>query len=112
METLIARTKDSDALALFDAGYAIEALNELELAGKYDKQLRGLDQVLAGIGDAAHARMMIEMAQTLRPRDAAIEFALGLISRSPESDRRFSKAREAARQDTLLAQNLARLQLQ
>lgn len=109
---LIARTKNSDAFALFDAGYAIEALNELEQAGRYDKQLRGLDNVLAGITDPSHGRMMIEKSLSLRPDDASIQLALGLISLSPQNETYFRKARAASPQDALLANNLARLQLQ
>jgi len=110
IESLIGRAKNGDALALFDAGYAIEAVNELEMAGRYDKQLRGLDRVLAGITDASHGRVMIEKSLSLRP-DASVEFALGLISRAPENETRFAKARIAAQHDDLLAANLARMQL-
>jgi hypothetical protein len=112
MDRTAADAPQPDALGLFDAGYLAEALNELELAGRYDKQLRGLDRVLAGISDASSARAMLEKSLTLRPGDASIDFALGLISRMPENEVHFKKAREASRQDDLLAQNLARLQLQ
>ena len=106
---VITRAKSGDALALFDAGYVTEALNELEQAGRYDKQLRGLDGVLAGLTDAASGRALIEKSAALRPEDAGIEFALGLISRSPENERHFAKAYGAAREDALLAGNLAKL---
>jgi hypothetical protein len=101
-----------EALAWFDAGYVIEALSELEQVGHYEKQLRGLETVLAGLTDSFSGRALIEKSATLRPDDAAIEFALGLISRAPESDKHFDKARVASHQDALLANNLARLQLQ
>ncbi len=101
-----------ESLAWFDAGYVIEALSELEQVGHYEKQLRGLETVLAGLTDSLNGRALIEKSAAVRPDDASIEFALGLISRAPESDRRFARARVASRQDALLANNLARLQLQ
>jgi hypothetical protein len=100
------------AIALFDAGYVVEALSEIEQFGNHMKQLAGSERVLAGLTRSLDARPMIEKSAALRPGDASIEFALGLLSRSPESEAHFSKARIAARQDALLASNLARLQLQ
>jgi len=100
-----------DALALFDAGYVAEALSELEQVGRYEKQMAGLDRVLAGLTKQLDGRAMIERSFVLRPTDGSIAFALGLISRAPENEARFSKARTAAQQDALLANNLARLQL-
>ena len=101
-----------DAMALFDAGYVVEAFNELVWAASFEKQSRGVDRVLADLTTPFNARGLIEKSAMLRPGDAAIEFALGLLSRAPENEARFKKAREAAKQDALLAQNLARLQLQ
>ena len=101
-----------EALAWFDAGYVIEALSELEQVGHYEKQLRGLDTVLAGLTDSFDGRALIQKSAVLRPDDASIEFALGLLSRAPENETHYVKARAAARQDALLANNLARLQLQ
>jgi len=101
-----------DAQALFDAGYVVEALNELEQVGRYDKQFAGLDRLLAGLTKPFDARPLIEKSAALRPGDASIELALALISRVPETETHLQKARLAARQDALLANNLARLQLQ
>ena len=101
-----------DAMALFDAGYVVEALNELKEMGRFTKQLAGLDRILAGLTDQFDSRALIDRSAALRPHDASIEFALGLISRTPESEAHFGKARAAAQQDALLANNLARLQLQ
>lgn len=100
-----------DALALFDAGYLIEAFSELEQFGLHMKALAGLERELAGITYSFEARPLLERSATLRPGDASIEFALGLISRAPENEGHLQKARAAARQDALLANNLARLQL-
>jgi hypothetical protein len=99
-------------LALFDAGYVIEALSELEQFGNHMKQLAGSERVLAGLTRSLEARPLLEKSAALRPGDASIEFALALISRAPETEAHLHKARIAARADTLLASNLARLQLQ
>jgi hypothetical protein len=101
-----------DALALFDAGYVVEALSELEQFGIHMKAFAGLERVLAGVTYSYEARPLLERSAALRPDDASIQFALGLMSRAPENEARFKKARTAAREDALLASNLARLQLQ
>jgi len=107
-----AANSGTQATALFDAGYVVEAFNELREAGVYWKQLAGVEVALAGLTNPNEGRPMIEKAASLRPGDASIEFALGLLSRAPESARHFDKARAGSRQDALLANNLARLQLQ
>jgi hypothetical protein len=99
-------------IALFDAGYVIEALSEIEQFGNHMKQLAGSERVLAGLTRSLDARPLLEKSAALRPGDASIEFALALISRAPETEAHLAKARIAAREDTLLASNLARLQLQ
>jgi hypothetical protein len=99
-------------IALFDAGYTIEALSEIEQFGNHMKQLAGSERVLAGLTRSLEARPLLEKSAALRPGDAAIELALGLVSRTPESEAHFRKARAGAGQDALLANNLARLQLQ
>ena len=99
-------------IALFDAGYVIEALSEIETFGNHMKQLAGSERVLAGITRAFEARPLLEKSAALRPGDASIQLALGLLSRTPESQAYFKKARDGARADSLLASNLARLQLQ
>jgi hypothetical protein len=98
-------------IALFDAGYVIEALSEIEQFGNHMKQLAGSERILAGLTRSLEARPLLEKSAALRPGDAAIEFALGLVSRTPESEAHFRKARAGAGQDALLANNLARLQL-
>lgn len=100
-----------DGLALFDAGYAVEALTELELFGPHMKTFAGLDRVLAGVTRPFDARSMLERSAALRPQDASIQFALALLS--PTDKAAYLKSAQAgAKQDQLLASNLARLQLQ
>ena len=108
------RVKTADqsvqAVALFDAGFVVEAINEVEQASRYEKSLSGSQVV--GLTNPSDGRALIQKSLALRPGDASIEFALGLISRTPESEAHFRNARAGAREDALLANNLARLQLQ
>jgi hypothetical protein len=112
MSRVHAADQAGQPMALFDAGYVIEALSEIEQFGNHMKQLAGSERVLAGLTRSFEARPLLEKSAALRPDDAAIEFALGLVSRSPESEVHFRRARAGAGQDELLANNLARLQLQ
>jgi len=100
-----------DAGALFDAGYVIEALSEIEQFGNHTKPLAGREPVLAGLTGGYDARGMIEKSATLRPADASIEFALALISRTPERAGHAERARRGAKRDALLARNLVKLPL-
>jgi hypothetical protein len=99
------------AMALFDAGYVVEALSEIEQFGNH-MNLGARDKTLAGLTYSYEARPLLQKSAALQPGDAAIEFALGLISRAPENAGHFSKARAGAKQDALLASNLAKLDLQ
>jgi len=100
-----------DALALFDGGYVVEALRELELFGPHMKTFAGLDRVLAGVTQPYDGLSMLRRSADLRPGDASIQFALALLSPSRESSSYLTQAQSGAKQDELLASNLARLQL-
>jgi len=102
----------SMATALFDAGYVVEALSEIEQFGNHMKDLAGREKTLAGLTRADEGRAMIQKSLWLKPSDATMEFALGLLSRAPENAAHFNNARRGAKQDTLLATNLAKLDLQ
>ena len=112
MSRVHAADQSSQALALFDAGFVVEAINELEQSGRYSKQLAGAERILAGLTQPNEARPMLDKSAALRPGDASIQLALGLLSRAPESEAHFQKARAGARQDAMLANTLARLQIQ
>jgi hypothetical protein len=103
--------QSTQALALFDAGFVVEAINELEQSGRYSKQLAGSERILAGLTQPDEARPMLDKSAALRPDDAAIQLALGLLTRAPQNETYFRKARAAAQQDDLLASTLAKLQL-
>jgi hypothetical protein len=99
------------AMALFDAGYLVEALSEIEQFGNH-MNLGARDKTLAGLTQSYEARSLLEKSAALKPGDATIEFALGLISRAPENAAHFTNARAGAKHDALLASNLVKLQLQ
>ena len=103
----------ADASALFDLGYALEAMSEIELIGHHmgsDLALRG--RALAGMTRPDDGRAMILKSAALRADDAGIAFALALIERAEGKQPHLVKARAAARHDRLLAANLAKLQMQ
>jgi hypothetical protein len=114
--TMMARVEKAEhggqsmAPALFDAGYVVEALSEIEQFGNHMTDLAGRDK-LAGLTQPFDGRALIQKSLALKPGDASMEFALGLLSRAPESAAHFDKARAGAKEDTVLASNLAKLGL-
>ena len=88
-----------DAMAIFDAGYVVEALGELEQMGTYTKQLAGVGRVLAGITRPFEALTLLEKSAALRPGDASIQFALALLMPATDKTSYLRQAREGARQD-------------
>jgi len=93
MSRVHAADQSTQALALFDAGFVVEAINELEQSGRDSKQLAGSERILAGLTQPNEARPMLDKSAALRPDDASIQLALGLLSRAPESEAHFQKAR-------------------
>ena len=103
----------TNALALFDAGYALEAMSEIEMLGHHmgsDLTLRG--RALAGMTRPDDGRALILKSAALRSDDAGIAFALALIEKVQDKPPHLLKARAGAKQDHLLAANMARLQMQ
>ena len=101
----------TDALALFDVGYALEALNEIELLGHYASDLADRGRALAGLTRPHDGQALILKSAALRADDAGIAFALALISKTEDKQPHLLKARAAAKQDRLLATNMARLDM-
>jgi len=102
----------TDALALFDAGYALEAMSEIEMLGHHmgsDLAVRG--RTLAGMTRPQEGQAIILKSAALRTDDAGIAFALVLISRTEDKQPHLLKARAGAKEDRLLASNMARLQM-
>ena len=106
------QTGQSMATALFDAGYVVEALSEIEQFGNHMKDFAGREKTLAGLTQRFDGRALIQKSLALRPDDASIEFALTLLLPSAERDSHLRNARAGAKQDSLLASNLEKLQLQ
>jgi hypothetical protein len=103
----------TDALAIFDAGYVLEAMSEIEMLGHHmgsDLAVRG--RALAGMTRPDDGRALILKSAALRTQDAGIAFALALIERAENKQPHLLRARAAAKQDRLLATNMARLQMQ
>lgn len=102
----------TDALALFDAGYVLEAMSELAVHGHYmgsDATARGA--AVAGLTRPDDGRALILKSASLRTGDAGIAFALALIEKTENQESHLLKARAAAKQDRLLAANMARLHM-
>jgi hypothetical protein len=101
-----------EPMALFDAGYVIEVLKELQRFGLGTKTFWALDSAIVGITRPFDGRALLEQSAALRPNDPSIQFALALMMPAKAAEPYLRKAREGARDDVLLANNLARLQLQ
>ena len=111
--TQVAQGEEAKALALFDAGYFRETLQEIVRVQADDRppfdhaDTKGLRQLLAS-GDG-NAR--IEQALALRPDDASLHFAAALVAKADEhkgdSERHTRLARTGRGQDELLARNFS-----
>ena len=104
-------TGHADALALFDAGYVLEAMNEIEMLAHYASDLADRGRALAGMTRPHDGQALILKSAALRADDAGIAFALALISKTEDKQPHLLKARAAAKQDRLLATNMARLDM-
>jgi len=100
------------ALALFDMGYVLEAINEVEELAHYANDLADRGRALAGLTRPQEGQALILKSASLRTDDAGIAFALALISKTADQQPHLLKARAGAKQDRLLATNMARLDMQ
>jgi len=118
MTTMLTRVKKFDQVGksngteLFDAGYVVEALSEIEQFGNHMPEFGDATKRLAGLTGRFDGQAMVQKSLELRPADSSIEFALYLLSRASERDQHLRKARAGAKQDGLLAQNLTKLNAQ
>lgn len=107
---------DAKALALFDAGYFLETLQEIDRLQDYDMPGIGrVDrQMLRALLTQPDGSASIEQALALRPDDAGLHFAAALVATADE--RESDAARHAPRvlavadQDPLLALNIDLIQ--
>src|SRR5690606_21978654 len=106
---------ERQALALFDAGYLLETLEDI-------LRLQGYDMPGVGRIDAAALRTVLQgrdgseriaAALELRPGDAALHFAAALVAeadgRSTDRDAHARFARAAASTSPLVERNLGRI---
>jgi hypothetical protein len=99
------------ALALFDVGYVLEAMSEIETLGHHMRGLESRGEALKGMTRPDEGKALVLESAALRADDAGIAFALALISREQDRQPHLVKARAAAKHDRLLAANMARLQM-
>jgi hypothetical protein len=100
-----------DGLALFDAGYVIEAMSQVEQMGHHMSDLADRGRALTGLTRSLDGKALILESAALRTGDAAIAFALALIERAEEKQPHLAKARAGAKRDQLLATNMAKLNM-
>ena len=111
-----ASTPTAKALALFDAGYFAETLQEIVRLQRYD--MPGVGKVDTGalrtIVAAGDGSVRIDQALALRPNDPAMRFAAALVATSDQRKADVATheriARLGAGNDRLLARNLGQLQ--
>jgi hypothetical protein len=100
-----------DALAFFDAGYLAETYRQIVVL-ENEREFRDAARALRGtIGDN-DGYALVKKSLTLRPDDAAMEFAAALIARGTrhaDYATHAAKARRGATADALLAKNLKQL---
>ena len=110
-----AATPQARMLALFDAGYFDETLEDLVRLQGYDMPGVGrVDAVtLRRVAAAQDGNARINQALALRPDNAALHFAAALVAsadeRSADQKRHAQRARAGSAQDRLLAQNLGQI---
>lgn len=103
---------DAKALALFDAGYFLETLQEIDRLQDYDMPGIGwVDrQMLRALLTQPDGSASIDQALVLRPDDAGLHFAAAMVATADErvSDlaRHAPRALAVAQQDQLLALNI------
>lgn len=103
------------ALALFDAGYFRETLQDLLRLQAYDMPRTGHIDVAAVRAHLAGEDGSVRIAQALalHPRDASMRFAAALVAqadqRTADAGRLAGEARQGVAADRLLARNIAQL---
>jgi hypothetical protein len=110
--TSVQRPGYPDAMALFDAGYVIEVLKELEQFAPGSKIFWARDRAIVGLTRPYDSRALIAQSAALRPNDGAIQLALALLLPANDAEPHLRRAQASAANDELLANNLARLRLQ
>jgi hypothetical protein len=97
----------ADALAWFDAGYFVETLKQAAPVAR--EKNPELATAIAGMADKVDGYAMVQKSLTLRGSEPSIEFAAAIITLSrdrADHAAHAAKARDGAKQDALLAQNI------
>lgn len=106
---------NTDALALFDAGYLTETFREIGRLGRYNFREGNMDAAAAeALVKGVDGYALVQKSLALRQGDASIELASAIIASStPERRSDYAghaqKARAGATEDALLARNLERI---
>lgn len=117
LDARIAAAKDDDAraLALFDAGYFRETLQDIVRLQGYDMPAIGKVDVpaLRALLAGTDGSVRIDQAMKLRPQDPALHFAAALVASADERKADYAVhsriAQAGTRQDRLLALNVAQV---
>lgn len=100
--------KEPDPLAIFDAGYLVEALRQLTMVPQFQAHRAALEPLVAG----KDGYVMVKKSVALRPGDASLEFGAALVA-SGKDQRAYrahaERARAGANGDALLAKNIKQL---
>jgi hypothetical protein len=97
----------ADALAWFDAGYFVETLKQAAPIARDRSPEQA--KAIAALVETVDGYAMVQKSLTLRGSDPAIEFAAAVITLNRDRANQpahAAKAREGAKQDALLAQNI------
>ncbi len=101
-------TKEPDPLAMFDAGYMVEALRQLTMVPQFQAHRAALEPLVAG----KDGYVMVKKSLALRPNDASLEFGAALVAAGKDLRAYRShaeRARAGVNGDALLARNIRQL---
>jgi len=113
LERLAARAagsaaKEPDPLAIFDAGYLVEAFRQLTMVPQFQAHRAALEPLVAG----KDGYVMVKKSLALRPDDASLEFGAALVAAGKDQRAYRShaeRARAGVNGDALLAKNIRQL---
>src|SRR5262249_17089864 len=95
----------ADGLAWFDAGYFVETFREASNTERDKTRAAAMAKLVANVDGYP----MVQKSLTLRGSDPSIEFAAAIITVTrdrADQPAHAAKARDGAKQDALLAQNI------
>ena len=105
-----ANANPQDALAAFDYGYLVETYKQANWLAQNTNWLKGSHNTGMAAAESVDGYAFVEKAIAKRGKDAAMEFAAALMIKdeaAPERARHLKSALAGAKNDPLLARNLA-----